>query len=127
MKFISVKVVKQIQETLIEEFGGQKGIRSENLLDSAVSRMRASFDGKDLYLSIFEKAAALFESLCKNHPFVDGNKRIAFVSAVTFLEINGYKTIFDPEEAEEFVLKVITQKVELKKIAKFLQNHSRLA
>lgn len=125
MKFISVKVVKQIQEMLIEEFSGQKGIRSEELLDSAVARMRASFDGKDLYVSIFEKAAALFESLCKNHPFVDGNKRIAFVSAVIFLEINGYETSFDPEETEDFILKVITQKVELKTIAAFFEKHSK--
>lgn len=127
MKFISIEEVKQIHDMLIEEFGGRKGIRSEELLDSAVHRMNASFDGKDLYVSIFEKAAALFESLCKNHPFLDGNKRTAFVSTVAFLEVNEYKTSFDEKTAEKFVLKVATQKIALKKIAEFFKKHSKLS
>lgn len=127
MKFLSLEEVKQIHDMLIEEFGGSKGLRSEALLDSAVYRMNASFDGKDLYGSIYEKTAALFESLCKNHPFLDGNKRTAFVSAVTFLTINGCETDFDKDEAEEFVLKIATQKVELKKIAEFFKKHSKLS
>lgn len=126
MKFISVQEVKQIHDMLIAEFGGTNGIRSEELLDSAVNRMNASFGAKDLYVSIFEKAAAIFESLCKNHPFLDGNKRTAFVTAVTFLEINGYETNFDEKVAEGFVLKVATQKIAFKKIAEFFKKHSKL-
>jgi len=88
MKLLSIEDVKAIHALLIDEFGGAHGLRSEALLDSAVSRMNATFDGNDLYEDIFDKAAALFESLCKNHPFLDGNKRTAFVSAVTFFKEN---------------------------------------
>ena len=115
--------MKIIHDLLIEEFGGMKGIRSEELLDSAVSRMSASFDGKNLYKTVFEKTAALFESLCKNHPFLDGNKRSAFVCAVTFLEINGYETVFDKDDAENFVLRVATSKVKFQEIVNFLKKH----
>lgn len=125
LKLLSIEDVKIIHDLLIDEFGGAKGIRSEILLDSAVQRMNASFDGQDLYESIFDKAAALFESLCKNHPFLDGNKRTFFVSAVIFLEMNGFETKFDAKKAEKFVLEVATKKVDIKKIAKFFEKASR--
>jgi death-on-curing protein len=127
VKFLSIEDVKAVHDLVIDEFGGSKGIRSEALLDSAVARMNASFDGQDFYETIFDKAAALFESLCKNHPFLDGNKRTSFVSAVTFLEMNGYKTNFDKEKAEKFILKVATKKVEFKRIVKFFEAALRFA
>ena len=125
LKFLSVEDVKAIHDLLIEKFGGMQGVRSEELLDSAVARMRATFGGEDLYETIFDKTAALFESLCKNHPFFDGNKRSAFVSAVTFLEINGYETQFDKEVAEQFVLKIATTKTPWEEIAKFFKKHAK--
>ena len=125
MKFLTIKQVIGIQTEIIDVFGGAKGIRSKNLLESAVFRMRASFDGKDLYPDIFTKAAAIFESLAKNHPFVDGNKRTAFVSAVTFLEINGHETEFDKENAEEFILKMISREKSFKQIVNFLKRNSK--
>ncbi len=124
-KFLTVKQVLDMHADCIHIFGGKKGIRSNNLLESAVFRMQASFDGQDLYPTIFEKAAALFESLLKNHPFFDGNKRIAFVSAVTFLEINGYSTKFNAEKTEKFILEVIAHKKSLKDISKFLKKNSK--
>lgn len=76
---ISLDEVIQIHSKLIDEFGGSKEIRDIKLLDSALNRPFQTFDQKDLYPSPIEKSAAIFESLLINHPFVDGNKRIAYV------------------------------------------------
>jgi death on curing protein len=71
--------VIRIHNVLIEEFGGSKGIRDIGLLESAINRPFHTFNSQDLYLTPIEKSAAIFESLIKNHPFIDGNKRIAYV------------------------------------------------
>ena len=71
--------VIRIHNVLIDEFGGSKGIRDVGLLESAISRPFQTFDNKDLYQSPIDKSSAIFESLIKNHPFVDGNKRTAYV------------------------------------------------
>jgi death-on-curing protein len=76
---IDVDEVIRIHNILIEEFGGSKVIRDIKLLDSALNRPFQTFDKKDLYPSPVEKSAAIFESLITNHPFIDGNKRIAYV------------------------------------------------
>lgn len=121
LKYLSVKQVILIHSDIIRNFGGSLGIHSKDLLESAVFRMQASFGGKDLYPTVFDKAAALFESLIKNHPFVDGNKRTAFVAAVTFLEINGYQTNFDPQKAEDFVLAVVKGGKSFRDVVRFLK------
>lgn len=121
MKFITVLQVIEIHDDIIRRFGGSCGLMSRELLESAVFRMRASFDGKDLYYGIFEKATALFESLCKNHSFIDGNKRTAVVSAATFLHINGYDVEFDFKKAEKFVIDVAEGRIKFQDIVKFFK------
>jgi death-on-curing protein len=74
---ITVPEAERIHNILIEEFGGSKGIRNKGSLESALFRPHQTFDGIDLYPDPISKAAALFESLIIDHPFVDGNKRIA--------------------------------------------------
>lgn len=123
--YLPVEQVLEIHAQLIDEHDSSHGVRSNALLESAVFRMQATFDGEDLYSSAFDKAAALFESLCKNHPFIDGNKRTAFVSSITFLEINGYDTTFPFLETESFVLQVATEGLALPIIAAFFKKHSR--
>jgi death-on-curing protein len=71
--------VIRIHDVLIDEFGGSKGIRDVGLLESAISRPFQTFDNKDLYQTPIDKSSAIFESLIKNHPFIDGNKRTAYV------------------------------------------------
>lgn len=75
---ISIKEVEIIHNILIDKFGGAKGIRDFGLLESALARPYATFDGTDLYPSSIEKAAAIMESIVINHPFIDGNKRTAY-------------------------------------------------
>jgi death-on-curing protein len=82
--------VYSIHETIIEESGGLVGLRDGAVLHAAVARPFASFAGEDLYPDDFEKAAALFHSLIKSHPFMDGTKRTAFLSTLYFLANRGY-------------------------------------
>lgn len=82
--------VYEIHEVIIEETGGLPGLREASLLHSAVARPFATFDGQDLYTDLFEKAAALFHSLIKNHPFMDGTKRTALAATLYFLAQHGH-------------------------------------
>jgi death-on-curing protein len=88
-----------LQERLLAEFGGAPGVRDEGLLDSALARPENLLAyGKP---TVFDLAAGYAHGLVRNHPFIDGNKRIAFTCAVLFLELNGYR--FAAAEAEAVI------------------------
>src|SRR5882672_3739911 len=82
--------VYEIHEAIISETGGLPGLREATMLHSAVARPFATFGGQELYPTDFEKAGALFHSLIKSHPFMDGTKRTAFAAALFFIESCGY-------------------------------------
>lgn len=123
-KYLTVAQVLFIHDQMIKRFGGSFGVRDLGLVESAVARPQASFDGQDLYVDILDKAAALLQSLLKNHPFVDGNKRIALTSAGLFLKLNGWKLINSHEEEVEFAIAVDNQHLPLEQISKWLKLHS---
>ena len=83
----------------IERYGGGEGIRDPGLLEAALFRPQTGY-----YPTLIEEAAALWESLSQNHPFVDGNKRTAFAATYVFLAINGLDIIATDDEAQNFVL-----------------------
>jgi len=122
--YLSLGAVLYLHEQLIARFGGAKGIRDEGALKSALARPRSTFAGQSLYPSLFEKAAALFESLCLNHPFVDGNKRVAYAGTGIFLELNGWRLQADADEAVEFTLEVAAGKRGKEEIRVWLEQHS---
>ena len=97
--FITLKEVIEIHDLLIQETGGANGIRDIGALESAVLRPQTGY-----YNSVVEEAAALMESLAVNHPFVDGNKRIAFAAADTFLRMNGQFIDCNQRETYEFFM-----------------------
>lgn len=125
IKYLSVARVLYIHDRMVKLFGGSQGVRDLGLLESAVYRPQASFDRKDLYIETFDKAAALLQSLLKNHPFVDGNKRTALTSAGIFLKINGYSLVNAHEEEVNFAIKVDNAHLSLEQISKWLKDHSR--
>ncbi|MBI5203442.1 MAG: type II toxin-antitoxin system death-on-curing family toxin [Nitrospirae bacterium] len=125
MKYLTAEQVLFIHSRLIDETGGSHGIRDLGLLQSAVSRPMATFGGEDLYPDIFQKAAALMESLIKNHPFIDGNKRIAISSTGLFLRINGYSLETSQEELEDFTLKMATGKASLDDAVKWFKQYTK--
>src|SRR5204863_9276265 len=82
------------------------GIRDLNALESTVAQPRMTFDGKELYATVVERAAALGFSLIMNHPFIDGNKRIGHAAMETFLMLNGFEIQAQIDEAEQVILSV---------------------
>lgn len=102
---IDIGEVIRIQNILIDEFGGSKGIRDIKLLDSAINRPFQTFDKKDLYPSPVEKSAAIFESIIINHPFIDGNKRIAYVLMRLLLLQYNLDINANQDEKYDFVIK----------------------
>ena len=127
MKYLSVKDILLLHELQIEKFGGSHGLRDLGLLESAVARPQSSFGGEDLYPTIFLKAGALVHSLLMNHQFVDGNKRTAMFSVMTFLELNGYKFIAGQKEVVDTALWIENKKPTIEEISKWLKKHSKKA
>jgi death-on-curing protein len=124
MNYLTVEQVAFLHARLIEETGGSHGIRDIGLLQSAVARPQATFDGEDLYPDVFSKAAALIHSLINNHPFVDGNKRTGGAAAVLFLRANGLSFEASNAEFEEFALRVARGQLGVPQAARWLREHS---
>jgi death-on-curing protein len=121
MIYLSAEQILFLHARLVAETGGSQGIRDLNLLLSAVNRPQASFDNQDLYPDLFLKAAALMDSLMRNHPFLDGNKRTGFAAATLFIKLNGYQLIVTNEEVIKFVLKVARSEHSIDEIADWLR------
>ena len=117
---INVDEVIRIHDILIDEFGGLKGIRDINLLDSAINRPFQTFDKKDLYPSPVEKSAAIFESLIINHPFIDGNKRIAYVLMRLVLLQYDLDINANQDEKYDFVTKAAKSELDFEKIKNWI-------
>lgn len=127
MRYLKLEEVLLIHERILDKFGGARGLRDKGLLDSAVNRPLATFEGKDIYCDIFFKAAALGYSLALNHPFVDANKRTAWEAMHTFIEENRYSLTAGCEEIVELMLRIEDKSLEVEQIAKWLEDHSRKA
>jgi death-on-curing protein len=109
---------------LIEETGGSHGVRDVALLESAVARPQATFEGVDLSPELFYKAAALMDSLIHNHPFIDGNKRTGISAVALFLRQNGRYLTATNSELEAFTLYVTESRPDVSEIADWLKTHS---
>jgi death-on-curing protein len=102
--YLTVAEVLAIHHHQIEEYGGSHGLRDEGALEAAVFRPQTGY-----YSDVAEEAAALMESLANNHPFVDGNKRVAFAACHTFLLMNGFDLEVDPRAAYNFMIDAIAK------------------
>jgi death-on-curing protein len=96
--YLTLVEVLAIHDDQIERYGGAQGVRDHGLLESALYRPQTGY-----YADLIEEAAAMWESLAQNHPFVDGNKRTAFAATYTFLAINGIRLNADAEETYQFI------------------------
>lgn len=102
--FLTLEEVLAIHQKIIETFGGMGGVRDKGLLESALHRPRTGY-----YRDLTEMAGALFESLLNNHPFVDGNKRVAFFATDVFLRLNGWKLEVNAERAEADLIGMLSR------------------
>jgi death-on-curing protein len=123
--YLTPEQVIFIHSRLVSETGGAHGVRDLSMLLSALGRPQASFDGQDLYPDIFSQAAALLDSLIRNHPFVDGNKRTAITAAGIFLRLNGYTLSVSNEKMVAFTLDCAQSKIPLAEITAWLRRGSR--
>ena len=97
--YTRVEDILAIHSDQIERYGGAHGIRDPGLLEAALFRPQTGY-----YTSLVDEAAALWESLSQNHPFIDGNKRAAFAATFVFLRINGLEIVARDEDAQTFIL-----------------------
>ncbi|HET7892532.1 MAG TPA: type II toxin-antitoxin system death-on-curing family toxin [Candidatus Sulfotelmatobacter sp.] len=100
--YLTVAEVLAIHHHQVEEYGGEHGLLNQGALESAVFRPQTGY-----YADLIEEAAALLESLVNNHPFVDGNKRVGFAAAHTFLLMNGFDLNVTSKAASDFIIKTI--------------------
>jgi len=124
MKYIYPKQIIYLHKRIIENTGGQEGLRDTRLLESAVYRPMATFGGQELYPDIFDKASALIHSLISNHPFFDGNKRTSYESMRIFLRINGYDIEAPDNQKYKFVMDIANHKLNLSDIANWIKHYS---
>ena len=106
MIFLSKEQILLMHDQLIEETGGSKGLKDEGMLESALAAPFQSFDGKDLFTSVYQKAARLGYGLASNHAFVDGNKRIGAHAMLVFLALNRIRLDYTQEELSDLFLGV---------------------
>ena len=98
MTVLSVEQVLMLHDMIIQSTGGAEGVRDIGSLESSIYHAFASFDGKDLYQSVEEKAARQAYAIIRSHPFIDGNKRVGLLVMLVFLELNGVELRFTQDE-----------------------------
>ena len=123
-RYLTPEQVLFLHSRLIDETGGTHGILDLGMLLSALGRPQATFAGDELYADLFTKTAAMMDSLVRNHPFVDGNKRTAIAAAGIFLWMNEYRLIVDPLEMIDFTLACARSERSIDQIADWFRRFS---
>ena len=125
MKGLSERQILLLHDHLIQETGGSPGLRDKGLLRSALAAPIQSFGGVDAFPSLQQKAARLAYGLIKNHPFVDGNKRIGAHVMLVFLALNGVELNYTQKELSDLFLAVAAGQAEYEEILFWLLEHDR--
>lgn len=121
---ISLNAALHIHDESIKSFGGSHGVRDLGALESALKRPFQTFGGEDLYPSPLEKASALLESVLKNHPFIDGNKRTGYVLMRVFLLQHNIDISASQEEKYKFVIQVASSEYNFEEIFGWLHRNT---
>jgi death on curing protein len=119
--FLTLDEILVVHEEQIRLFGGAAGIRDQGLLLSALGNVEATFEGVFLHETVFEMAAAYLYGICRNHPFIDGNKRAALSAALTFLDMNQIEVNAAENGLYDLVIGVAEGKVSKASVAVFLE------
>lgn len=125
VRYLSVNEVITINTMQINIYSPKEplGVKQSDLLESAINRPKQSAFGEDAYPSIAEKAAALFESIAKNHVFYNANKRTALASLIVFLKLNSYQWLMSIEDEQDFVVDVVNHKYTFEQIVLHIKSN----
>ena len=121
MQYLTIEQVLDIHNQIMARTGGASGITNMGLLESSIAQPQMTFNGQELYATLPEKAVALGFSLIKNHPFLDGNKRIGHAAMEVFLILNGWEINANLEEQEQIILQVASGAMAREDFADWLQ------
>ena len=121
IRFLSQAIVLAIHDDQIRLYGGIYGMRDEGMLDTAIQMPRATFDGDFLHPTIYHMAAAYSFHLSQNHPFLDGNKRVAGMAMLTFLKLNGYEPVASELDYYQTVMAVASGQMSKEQLTKWLE------
>lgn len=124
MKFVSIEEAYAIHERMLKVGGGRRGIHDFAMLHSAVERPKAQFGGKSLYNTVWLMAAALLQSMVRNHPFEDANKRTAYYTTKRFLFKNGYVLQPQKKDVLKFMVNVDVKHTSTEVISSWLKKNS---
>jgi len=124
MKYPSYEALLKIHKQQILQFGGDYGIRDENLLKSAHQQPLQTYGGQELYPTILEKSATLGFGIVKNHPFVDGNKRTGAAAMILLLELNGYSFQVTNDELANTILNLAGDRITKDELTDWLKSHT---
>ena len=123
MIILTTDEIIELHEKLIVATGGSPGIRDAGLLESAVLGCYQSFGSEDLYPTIVEKAARMAYAICKNHPFIDGNKRTAVASMLVILRMNDIRLLFTQAELITLGLGIADSSITYENIVSWVNEH----
>ncbi len=121
--FLTIEHIAVIHKRMIDEFGGDTAIRDQGLLESAAAMPGAQFEGKRLHSTLAEMAAAYLFHICRNHPFVDGNKRTALTAAEIFLQLNDAMLKATNKELEKLTIGVAEGTISKEQAMEFFKEH----
>jgi death-on-curing protein len=125
VKFLTLSEILLILDDQIKNYGGMYGIRDINLLSSAIYMPESSFGGQYLHETIPAMAAAYAFHICQNHPFIDGNKRVALASSLVFLDINGYEFNCKDQMLYNKILDLAKGETKKENLIKFYEKYSK--
>ena len=123
MKTLDKELIISIHDQLISTTGGSDGIKDENMLESAIYAPFQTFAGEDFYPTIYQKAARLGFGLASNHPFIDGNKRIAAHAMLIFLDLNGIEMQYTNDELSEIFLAIADNRAKYDDLLSWIIEH----
>ncbi len=123
MRYLTLEEVIELHRLVRERSGGGEGVRDLGSLESAVAQPMMAFGGQELYPTIADKASSLGFSLVRNHPFVDGNKRIGHAAMETFLVLNGFELSAPVDEQEQIILRLAAGELTREEFTKWVNSH----
>ena len=123
MKILNKRQILMLHQHLVDETGGSPGLRDEDLLDSALNAPFQTFGDTSAYPSLQQKAARLCYGLVKNHPFIDGNKRIGAHAMLVFLAVNGLELSYTQQELSDIILQIAAGEKEYDDLLVWLLAH----